>query len=104
MSDSLTVSSVDDPPVGSPESYETDEDEPLSITAAQGVLANDTDADGNGLANALNAFNGDSGMLVISQNGALIGWNSGGTIIDVHNNDPGVFWEILHDQHVSGVS
>jgi hypothetical protein len=61
-------------------------------------------ATGNGLANALQAYNNDGNGLVISSDGQWIGWGAGGTIIDVHHNDPGVFWAILHDQHVAGIS
>jgi VCBS repeat-containing protein len=40
---------VDAPPVAVDDSYTTGENTPLSATAAQGVLANDTDADGDTL-------------------------------------------------------
>src|SRR2546426_6471611 len=36
-------------PVAVNDSFETDEDTPLVVLAAQGVLANDTDVDGNSL-------------------------------------------------------
>ncbi len=45
----LTVRPVNDPPVPAADSYETDEDTPLSLSVAEGVLANDTDADGDAL-------------------------------------------------------
>lgn len=44
----LMVTAVNDAPVGSAESYTTDEDLPLTVPAP-GVLANDTDLDGDGL-------------------------------------------------------
>ena len=61
-------------------------------------------ATGNGLANALQAYNNDGNGLVISNDGLWIGWGSGGSVTDVHHNDPNVFWAILHDQHISGIS
>jgi VCBS repeat-containing protein len=42
---SLTVLPVNDPPVAMPDTATTNEDTPLAVTAANGVLANDTDAD-----------------------------------------------------------
>jgi hypothetical protein len=59
-------------------------------------------ANGNGLANALTAFN--QGQLVTSANGSLIGWNTGSGVTDVHANTPGAFWGVLADQHVAGVT
>jgi hypothetical protein len=59
-------------------------------------------ANGNGLANALTAFN--QGQLVLSADGSLIGWNNGTSVVDVHNNTANAFWGILHDQHIAGVS
>jgi hypothetical protein len=52
-------------------------------------------ADGEGLKNALQAFNMD--QLVTSNDGTLVGWNTGSSIIDVHQNGPDAFWGILHD-------
>lgn len=45
---SLTVNSVDDPPVARSDSYDVVEDETLTVDAP-GVLANDSDADGDAL-------------------------------------------------------
>jgi VCBS repeat-containing protein len=45
---SLTVRSVNDPPVATDDSYATDEDTPLTV-AAPGVLGNDSDVDGDSL-------------------------------------------------------
>lgn len=45
----ITVNAVNDTPVGSPESYSTDEDVPLEVSVTSGVLANDTDIDGDEL-------------------------------------------------------
>jgi len=61
-------------------------------------------ATGNGLANALQAYNNDGNGLVISNDGLWIGWGSGGSVTDVHHTDPNVVWAILHDQHISGIS
>ena len=41
----LTVGAVNDAPVANGDAYATNEDTPLTVTAALGVLANDTDAD-----------------------------------------------------------
>ncbi|HYD11759.1 MAG TPA: Ig-like domain-containing protein, partial [Allosphingosinicella sp.] len=45
----LTVNPVSDVPVATADSYMTDEDTPLMVAAMAGVLANDTDADGDAL-------------------------------------------------------
>ena len=45
---SLTINAVNDPPVAANDSYSTNEDTTLTVTAP-GVLANDTDADGDPL-------------------------------------------------------
>ncbi|MBI5760347.1 MAG: tandem-95 repeat protein [Planctomycetales bacterium] len=50
----ITVTSVNDPPVAVANSYTTNEDTPLTIAAAQGVLTNDTDPNDTP-ANVLNA-------------------------------------------------
>ncbi|HEY4423043.1 MAG TPA: tandem-95 repeat protein [Pyrinomonadaceae bacterium] len=41
----LTVNAVNDAPVATNDSYQTDEDTPLVVNAVNGVLANDTDVD-----------------------------------------------------------
>ena len=41
----VTVNFVDQPPVGQPDAYNTDEDTPLSVSATDGVLSNDTDVE-----------------------------------------------------------
>lgn len=41
----INVRPINDPPVGVPESYSTDEDTPLSVPVQAGVRANDTDID-----------------------------------------------------------
>ena len=42
----VTVAAVNDAPVAQDDSYSTDEDTTLNVTAANGVLSNDTDVDG----------------------------------------------------------
>ena len=53
----ITVIATNEPPVAQNDSYSTDEDTPL-VVAAPGVLANDTDADGNPLTAVLVARTG----------------------------------------------
>jgi len=43
----ITVEGENDPPYGEDDEYSTDEDEVLDVDAENGVLANDTDADGS---------------------------------------------------------
>jgi VCBS repeat-containing protein len=45
----ITVSAVNDAPVATNDQYATDEDQPLVVDAAAGVLANDSDVDGDPL-------------------------------------------------------
>ena len=45
----ITVTAVNDAPVATNDSYTTDEDTPLVVDAAAGVLANDSDVDGDAL-------------------------------------------------------
>ena len=49
----LTVNAVNDAPVGVADSYTTAEDAALTVNAASGALANDTDIDGNALSAVL---------------------------------------------------
>jgi large repetitive protein len=49
----INVNSVNDPPVGVNDEYTVDEDDTLTVDAAGGVLANDTDVDGDALIAAL---------------------------------------------------
>ena len=66
---SITVNPVNDPPVAANDSYSTNEDTTLSVTAP-GVLANDTDVDGNPLTAVLVA--GPShGTLTLNANGSF---------------------------------
>ncbi len=50
---SLTVNPTNDPPASSSDAYHTSEDTPLTIDAVAGVLANDSDPDGNPLSATL---------------------------------------------------
>ncbi len=46
----INVAAVNDTPVALDDNYTTNQDQPLSVNAANGVLANDTDVDGDTLA------------------------------------------------------
>jgi hypothetical protein len=50
---SITVSPVNDPPVAAADAYSTDQDTMLTVGVAAGVLANDSDVDGDPLTAAL---------------------------------------------------
>ncbi len=68
---------------------------------------NTVKADGEGLKNALAAYNhGGTGTagFVISTDGSLIGWQDslGGKVYDVHANTVDAFWGILEDQNLLG--
>jgi uncharacterized repeat protein (TIGR01451 family) len=66
---SITVTSVNDAPVATNDSYSTDEDTPLTV-AASGVLANDSDLDGDTLTATL--LSGPSnGSLTLNANGSF---------------------------------
>jgi len=65
----ITVVPVNDAPVANPDSYTTNEDTALTV-AAPGVLANDTDVDGNALTAAL-VTGPASGTLTLNTNGAF---------------------------------
>lgn len=67
----ITVRSVNDPPVARAESYETDEDTPLPVPAAEGVLANDTDVDGDPLVAVLVSGPSD-GQLTLASDGSFL--------------------------------
>jgi VCBS repeat-containing protein len=66
---SITVNAINDAPVAANNAYSTNEDATLSI-AAPGVLANDSDVDGNSLTAVL--VNGPShGSLTLNSNGSF---------------------------------
>lgn len=66
----LTVNQVNDTPVGSPDTYGTNPGQQLVVSAAQGVLANDTDVDGQTLTAVL-VTGPASGTLNLSDNGSF---------------------------------
>lgn len=67
----ITVRAVNDPPLAAPDSYETQEDQPLVVGVLEGVLANDTDVDGDPLAAVL--VSGPShGQLTLASDGAFV--------------------------------
>ena len=67
---SITVTPVNSAPVAVNDSYSTPRNTPLSVNAASGVLANDSDPDGNPLTTAL-ASNPAHGTLTITSNGSF---------------------------------
>ena len=67
----ITVSVVNIAPVAVNDSYSTNQDTQLTVTAANGVLKNDTDANGDTLTAVLNA-NVSHGTLALSADGSLI--------------------------------
>jgi VCBS repeat-containing protein len=67
----LSIAAVNDVPVGVADSYSTAEDTPLNVLAPAGVLANDTDADGDTLTAVL-VTNPAHGTLALYSNGSLI--------------------------------
>ncbi len=66
----ITVASVNDAPSASGDSYSTSEDTPLTIGAVAGVLANDTDVDGDTLT-AVVVSGPSRGTLILSANGSF---------------------------------
>jgi VCBS repeat-containing protein len=67
---SLTVNGTPDAPAAVADNYATDRGAPLSVSAAGGVLANDSDADGQAMTAEL-VSNPTSGTLSLSPNGAF---------------------------------
>jgi VCBS repeat-containing protein len=66
----VIVTGVNDAPVAAADAYATNEDVPLTVPAAQGVLANDSDVDGDALTAAL--VSGPAhGTLTLSSTGSL---------------------------------
>ena len=66
---SITVVAVNDPPVAAGDNYSTNEDTTLTV-AAPGVLANDTDVDGDALT-AIVVSGPSHGTLTLSANGSI---------------------------------
>jgi VCBS repeat-containing protein len=67
---SLTINPVNDAPLAAADEYHTSEDAPLTIDAAAGVLANDTDSDGDALTAAL-VVGPASGTLTLNSDGSF---------------------------------
>jgi VCBS repeat-containing protein len=67
----ITVAAVNVPPVAVNDSYSTNQDTQLTVNAANGVLKNDTDANGDSLTAVLDA-NVTHGTLALSANGSFI--------------------------------
>jgi len=67
---SITVTTVNSAPVAANDAYATGKGTPLAVSAANGVLANDTDPDGNPLTAAL-ASNPAHGTIALSANGSF---------------------------------
>ncbi|MGQ9684219.1 MAG: Ig-like domain-containing protein, partial [Anaerolineae bacterium] len=65
----ITVNPVNDPPSAAGDSYSTDEDTPLRVTAP-GVLGNDSDVDGDGLT-AMLVDDVSHGTLVLAADGSF---------------------------------
>ncbi|MFZ4411309.1 MAG: tandem-95 repeat protein, partial [Paracraurococcus sp.] len=66
----LTVTPVNDAPVAAADAYMTGEDTTLTVAAAQGVLANDTDVDGDTLT-AMLVSGPAGGSLTLNANGSF---------------------------------
>lgn len=67
----ITVAAVPDPPAPQPDSYTVDEDDTLTVSALLGVLANDTDADGDPL-EARNPTLPTHGTLALQLDGSFV--------------------------------
>lgn len=66
----IGVTAVNDPPVGNSDSYGAIEDQLLTVPAGSGVLANDTDADGDPLTASLVSSTGN-GVLSLAADGSF---------------------------------
>lgn len=67
---SISVNPINDAPIALPDSYSVNEGGTLTVNAASGVLANDTDAEGNGL-NAVEITSVTHGTLTLNANGSF---------------------------------
>jgi hypothetical protein len=67
----ITVSPVNDPPTGVGDSYSVPQDALLGVTAANGVLANDSDIDGNSLLALIVSYPA-SGALGLNLDGSFV--------------------------------
>ncbi|NLS97813.1 MAG: tandem-95 repeat protein [Planctomycetaceae bacterium] len=68
---SFTVTNVNDAPVAAADAYTMDEDGTLEVVAADGVLSNDTDIDGDALSATL-SVEPDHGTVVLVADGAFV--------------------------------
>lgn len=68
----INVTAVNDPPVGVADSYQTNEDTVLTIGVGQGVLANDSDPDGNSGLTAEVVQAPASGTLELNADGSFV--------------------------------
>src|SRR5207248_2603676 len=67
-----TIAAVNDPPVATNDSYSTTRNTTLSVNAAAGVLANDTDADADVLTvSSFDASSVHGGTVVVNTNGGF---------------------------------
>ena len=66
----ITVDPVNDPPFAAPETYPAIEDEPLAVAAADGLLFNDSDVEGQPLTAAL-ASQASRGIAVVNPDGSF---------------------------------
>jgi VCBS repeat-containing protein len=72
-SDPLTVTlTSNQPPVATNDSYTTGQNTPLTVNAAQGLLANDSDPDGDQLIVAGNNTSPAHGTLALAENGSFV--------------------------------
>jgi|GEM_PF-6576510 len=67
---SVTIAPVNDAPVANNDTYATNEDNGLNVTSATGVLANDSDTEGDGLTAAL-VSGPANGTLTLNPNGSF---------------------------------
>jgi hypothetical protein len=67
----LTIANVNDPPVGRPDGYRVPQNSTLNVNASQGVLANDTDAEGQPLTAILVSGPQNATQFSLSPNGAF---------------------------------
>jgi ELWxxDGT repeat protein/VCBS repeat-containing protein len=70
VSVTVNITDVNEAPVAAANSYSTNRDAPLTVNVAQGVLANDTDVDGDTLTAAV-VSNPTSGSLTLNSNGSF---------------------------------
>lgn len=67
----ITVINVNEPPVGTADTYNTDEDTALTVTVANGVLVNDNDIDSDPLTAVLGTGPAN-GSLTLNTNGSFV--------------------------------